>query len=168
MQKNARALSIIAILAVAIGIYMTFVSNGVLPATSSFVANTQSPAVAVPFTKVIRGTQSAITTRINYVIKSPTQLKELWKLVGATSTPPTVDFKTHTVIAVLAGKSSSSIAIAKIEDADARMVSVMLTRPSGSCASQQQTATPYEIIAVPTTSLPFTHTDIVTTASCPK
>ena len=168
MQKNILVLIGIALLAIAIGVAVFMSGRGSLQNTSSAVANSQPSAVVVPFTKLVQGRQSTIATRVNYFITSSAEMKELWKLISATGTPPTVDFKTHAVIAVFAGKeSTSSIAVAKVEDSDARMVSITLAKSSGSCASKPQTATPYEIIVVPTTSLSLSHKDIVTTANCP-
>ncbi len=158
----------VVLIVIAIGVGVFTSNNGRVQQASPSAA-TQPSAVAVPFTKLVQGTQSTIATRVNYFITSSTQLNELWKMVGATGTPPTVDFKTQAVIAVFAGKeSTSSIAVAKVEDSLARMVSITIARPSGACVSKQQAATPYEIVTVPSTALPLTHTDIVTTASCPK
>lgn len=124
-----------------------------------------SQAVTVPFTTLTQGRQSTVGKRVNYVLTSPTELNQLWKAINATGTPPKVDFKKQTVIAVFAGnESSSSIAIAKIEDADARMVSIAITKPD--CAAKPTSATPYEIVAVPVSSLPLAHTDIPVSANC--
>jgi hypothetical protein len=163
MQKKTLAIIGVALIAIAIGVTVFVSGDGV---SSPVVV--QPSAVVVPFTKITQGKQTTIEARVNYVLTSSSELSKLWKLVGATGTPPTVDFKKQAVIAVFAGKeSTSSIAVAKIEDASARMVSITLAKPSGVCASQQ-TATPYEIVTVPSTSLPLMHTDIITTASCPK
>lgn len=128
-----------------------------------------SAATAVPFTKLVQGTQSKISTRTNYLITSPNQLEELWKTIAATGTPPTVDFKTHAVLAVFAGKeTAAAISVAKIEDADARMVSIVIAKPDGACAPHDPSATPYELVAVASTTLPVTHEDVSTSVSCPK
>ncbi len=135
--------------------------------TSPIRSNTQAQSVTVPFTTLTQGRQSAVAKRVNYVLTSPAQLSEIWKVVNAKGTPPKVDFKKQAVIAVFAGtESSSSIAIAKIEDTTARMVSIAITKPD--CTVPPSTASPYEIVAVPTTSLPLTHSDIPTTIPCPK
>ena len=134
--------------------------------TPSVVITDVHPAAAqVPFTRLTQGRQSTVDRRVNYVITSPTQLNQLWKSIDAKGQPPEVDFKTHTVIAVFAGaESSSTITIAKIEDRGARMVSVAIARPD--CTQGQGVTSPYEIVAVPATSLPLTHEDIVKTVSC--
>ncbi|MDP2665453.1 MAG: hypothetical protein Q8P23_02280 [bacterium] len=169
MKRDILILIGVAVISIAIGVSIFFYNNGNLESASSTVANNQSSAVVIPFTELTKGKQSAIEKRVNYFITSTIQLNELWKLVGATGTPPTVDFNTHAVLAVFAGdESSTSIAVAKIEDADKRMVSIALAKLKGSCVTKQQTAAPYEIVAVPATSLPLAHEDIVTTVSCPK
>ena len=169
MQKrDALTIVGVALIAIAIGVVVFVSGNGNVKNTAS-VATNQLPAVVVPFTKITQGKQSAIARRVNYFITSPTQLSELWKLVGATGAPPKVDFKTHAVIAIFAGnESSTSIAVAKIEDADTRMVSIALAKPDTTCAKKSSTVSPYEVVVVPTTSLPLAHQDIVTTAGCPK
>lgn len=120
----------------------------------------------VPFTPLAQGEQSAIKTRVNYRITSEAQLSELWALLEASSTPPAVDFNTHEVLAVFAGDASSPfIDIAKIEDSHERMVSITLAKPEGSCANAGP-ASPYELVAVPATTLPLTHQDQVAAATC--
>jgi hypothetical protein len=94
-------------------------------------------------------------------------LSELWKTIGAKGTPPAVDFTKQTVLAVFAGTAStSSIEIAKIEDTNARMVSIALTKPDSTCPQKGVTASPYEIVTMPTTLLSLAHEDVLTTASC--
>lgn len=125
--------------------------------------------VTVPFTKLTRGTQTVIAKRVNYRLTSPTELNELWKVVEAPGTPPRVDFNTHTVIAVFAGnETSATISVAKIEDSNTRTVSIAIAKLDRACAQVVPTASPYEIVAVPATSLPFTHEDLSMTARCPK
>lgn len=129
--------------------------------------NTTATATAVPFTKVVQGEKSIISRRANFLITSPEQVKELWKLIDATTTPPQIDFSTHSLVAVFAGQEpSSSIQIAKIEDTDARTVSIAIAKPEDACIKEALTSSPYEIVIVSTTSLKFTHKDIPTTVSC--
>lgn len=159
----------VAVIVVVIGV-LAFLANGkAVPDTTSAVKNAQPSAVIVPFTKLVEGTKSAVAKRTNYLITSSTELKDLWKLIDATSTPPTIDFTTNAVIAVFAGKETpSSIAIAKIEDNAARTVSISLTKPEGACSEKVAATSSYEIAVVPVTSLPFAHEDIVATTVCPK
>ena len=133
---------------------------------SPLAASSASSASVVSFTPLAQGEQSVIMMRVNYRITSAAQLSELWSLVHATSTPPAVDFKTHEVLAVFAGDASNpSIAIAKVEDTNERMVSILLAKPDASCA-RTNLASHYQIVAVPVTALPLTHEDQVTTADC--
>ena len=135
------------------------------------VAATPVAAVVVPFTELAHGTHSTVTTRVNYSITSADQLSKLWKMIDATSTPPIVDFKTQTVVAVFAGQKPTAgyaIAVSKIEDTESRMVSVTLASPDGTAAAKKSATAPYEVIVVPLTALSFAHEDISATAACPK
>jgi len=129
-----------------------------------------APVVAVvPFTTLVEGRQSAVERRVNYLITSPADLKQLWKVVQATGTPPAIDFASQSVIAVFsASESSSSIAVAKIEDSDKRLVSVALAEADAACTRKSSGSTPFEIVAVPATGLVLAHEDTVTTVGCPK
>lgn len=162
---------IVAIVAVVIGVLVFLYGNigngSSMDATSSRAEYTPPSAVSVPFTKLVQGAKSDIVERVNYLITSPVELSELWKLIDATGPPPTIDFKTQMVIAVFAGKESTySIEVSNIEDTDSRMVSIAIAKPDGIC-TKFATST-YEIVMVPITSLQFTHKDIQTTASCPN
>ena len=151
---------------------------GVGIATFFLIRNAPSPiiitdvrpvTITVPFTKLTQGKQSVIARRVNYVLKSPAELSELWKVIKAAGKPPKINFNTHAVIAVFAGNEASvAIAVAKIEDTNTRMVSIAITKPSGACAQKQLMASPYEIVVVPATSLPLAHEDVPVTVSCPK
>ncbi len=126
-------------------------------------------AIDVPFEKLVEGTHSAVSTRKNYIITSEAQMKELWTLLDATTTPPVIDFSTHSVIAVFAGQDSClDISVTRIEDTEDRMVSVEIAKASDSCAKGQSPTSPYEIVVIPATTLPLTHEDSSTTVSCPK
>jgi hypothetical protein len=106
---------------------------------------------------------------VNYLITSSSQFGELWKVVTATGAPPKIDFKTHSVIAVFAGQKPTAgyaVAVAKIEDASARMVSITLAKPSDDCMLAQSITTPYQLISVPATSLSLAHEDISVTTTC--
>ena len=137
-----------------------------------FTPNTELAEAAVqptpvPFTKLIQGEQSIIGERVNYIVTNEAELTALWKLIGATSTPPTVDFSSQTVLAIFAGKDfQSALWVSKVEDADQRLVSIVIKKPDSTCATTKSTKSPFEIVAVAATSLPFTHQDIVTTTSC--
>ncbi len=152
-----------------VGMPVFLFSRGIFSDASSSIVLTdiQPVAVSVPFTKLTQGTQSVVAKRVNYVLTSPTELEELWKVVDAPGKPPRVDFRKNAVIAVFAGpEPGSSIAVAKIEDSNMRLVSIALAKPDGDCEHIQSTESSYEIIAVPATPLPLTHEDIVQESDC--
>lgn len=133
------------------------------------VVQQQSTGTTVPFTELAEGTQSKVLGRTNYLITSTTQLSNLWSMIDAQGQIPDVDFDTHVVMAVFAGKQSTAgyaIAVSKVEDSTVRQVTVTVTSPGGSCLLAQSVTAPYQIVEVSKTSLTFTHTDIATTASC--
>jgi hypothetical protein len=144
--------------------------NSSSQALYSPTAQNTPPTVSVPFTELARGSQSTVTARVNYLIVSTTELAKLWKMVDATTAAPVIDFSKNAVIAVFAGNQPSAgyaIAVSKIEDAQARTVTITLAKPDSTCVLAQTTTAPYEIIVVPVTSLPLAHEDIWTTSSCP-
>jgi hypothetical protein len=168
MKRETLIIIGIALVALVIGVVVFLSGQGGVPSTSSAVANTQPSAVIVPFTEITRGSKSTVTTRVNYFITSTDELNKLWKMIDATGTPPVIDFNTHAVLAVFAGKeSTSSITVAKIEDASTRMVSIAIAKPDSACTKKPPATSLYEIVAVPVTSLPLAHEDIPTTATCP-
>lgn len=153
---------------IVVGVGVFYISGNAVPTTSA-VAYTQ-PSVAVPFTEIKSGTQSKVTTRVNYLITSSDELKSLWKMIDAKTPPPTLDFNKQALLAVFAGKqlvAGSDIVVSKIEDATARLVSITIARPTGACAKKKVTTTPYQLVAVPTTTLPLAHKDVITTTGCP-
>lgn len=169
MRRDALILTGAVVVAICVGIFAFLANGGNFANIFSSTASRDSVAYMVPFTKIAGGSQSSVDRRVNYFITSPSELSELWGMVNATGTPPSVDFSTHAVIAVFAGKEpSSSITVAKIEDANERIVSIAVTKPDGACSTNKAAASPYEIVAVSATSLPLTHTDLVTTTTCPK
>ena len=170
MHRDALILTVTAIIAVAIGTFIFFSNGGNLASVFSAMANNDSSSGTVQFTEIASGSQSEIQKRVNYIITSTSQFSELWKMVKTTGTPPAVDFKTHAVLAIFAGTQlpPSAIAIANIEDSNMRRVSIKITANDGSCSGNQPYESPYEIVAVPTTSLSLTHEDIVATTGCSK
>lgn len=123
----------------------------------------------VSFTELAHGTHSSVAMRKNYLITSTDQLRELWKLVGASGPLPTIDFTMHSVIAVFAGEepmAGYSIVVARITDGTTRDVVIELTTPGVSCLSAESVTTPYHIVKVPLTTLSYTHQDTATTTGC--
>ena len=94
MRRDVLILTGAAVVAVGIGMFMFSSGRGDPSNTSS---------AAVPFTEIAKGSQSSVERRVNYLITSSSQFNELWKVVTATGTPPKIDFKTHSVIAVFCG-----------------------------------------------------------------
>lgn len=162
----------VAVVVVVISVLVFFSgSDNVSNSQPSLANNTTVAVTAVPFTKLVQGAHSRIAMRANFLVTSSTQLNELWKMIDATSTPPAIDFKTNAVIAVFAGEQPTAgyaISVSKVGDADARRVSITLTRPGSNCMTGQVRTAPYEIAVVPVTSLSLTHEDIQIIADCSK
>lgn len=133
-------------------------------------ASAQDISKEVPFTRLVEGEQSGVTGRVNYVLSSPEELNALWKMIGATTTPPVVDFQSQSVLAVFADAApESKVTIAKIEDSEVaarRVVSIVIAKPEQQCGSAKAVTSPYELVAVAATSLSLTHEDIIATTSC--
>jgi len=167
-MKDTPIIAGVALLAVAIGVYFSLNGNieKSLPAT---VSESQTSAVAVPFTPLAKGTRSTVSDRVNYFITSSTQLNELWKMVDAKGQPPKVDFTKEAVIAVFAGQQPTggyAIQVSKIMDSTSRLVSVTIQKPDSKCMVTQSFTAPYELVTIPATSLPLAHEDIPVTKIC--
>ncbi len=169
MRDKGILVALVAIVAaVALGTVALRISSEDRPSISSSQSTQQLSAALIPFTTVVRGVESPITERVNYLITSAADLALLWKMIAATGTPPTVDFTTHAVVAVFAGaaETASAISVTRVEDTASRLVSITIEKPSGTCTKTVASTTPYEIVALPLTTLPFTHEDAVATTSC--
>jgi hypothetical protein len=169
MRQETLIIISVAVIAVAGGVVFLLPDFGNLSNAFPTAAPTQPAAAIVPFTRIAQGKESTVTKRVNYLIVSPVQMEKLWKMIDATSTPPTIDFKTHAVIAVFAGEEPTAgyaITVSRIEDSSERTVSVTLSKPGVSCMVGQSLTHPYEIVVVPTTSLPLGHKDISATTDC--
>ncbi len=168
MKRDTLIVAGVALVAVAIGTYF-FLSGNLQNTAASVVSENQQSAVAVPFTPLVSGVHSKVTPRVNDVIPSSTQLSELWNMVDATGAPPKVDFSKNAVIAVFAGQQPTAgyaITVSKIVDSGARLVSVTIKKPDSTCTVGKVVTAPYELVAIPTTTLPFAHEDLSATASC--
>ena len=138
--------------------------------------DTQQPAsppfsvVSVPFTEVLRGDQSSVKSRVNYLITAEEGLTELVKLIGTKNTLPEVDFDTHFVVAVFAGEQTIGghrIAINKVEDVpSSRTVTIDRISPGEGCSTTQVLTSPYQVVTVPVTELAFTHEDTLVAVAC--
>jgi hypothetical protein len=168
-MKDTSVIIGMAAIAVVIGVVIFLNGGGDSNAQLGTSGANTPPAVAVPFTKIVSGTQSKVTERVNYLITSPSELTKLWGMISTTGTPPKIDFNKEAVLAVFAGSEPvTAIAVAKIADATERIVSITISRPDGTCATKLPATSAYELVSVPVTPLPLTHTDQVTAASCPK
>ena len=159
----------VSVVAVVVGALVFLYGNGNLPRQSAEVKDTLPAAVIVPFTKLMGGTQSDVSRRVNYLVTSEDELKEIWGMINATGTPPVIDFKTHTVLALFAGQKSTAgyaISALEVKDTDKRTVTVALTNPGAGCMLAQVVSAPFALAVVPATSLPFAHEDVVTTKDC--
>ena len=169
MKRDIVVLVVAVISAVIVGAFI-FVSNGGnLASVFSTVTDNGKKTKVVQFTEIARGSQSAIDRRVNYFITSRDQFNRLWETIDASGTPPAVDFETHAVIAVFAGQeptASYGIKVAKIEDTDKRMVSITLAKPDDDCTAAQVVTMPYQLIVLPTTSLPLAHEDEAVEINC--
>ena len=161
------------LVAIAIGAGLYFYGWGSLitvpPIFSSSTSQNSVQGTDVPFTVLATGSNAAVQERKNYLISSTPELRELWKLLNAPGDPPAVDFTQSSVLAIFAGQEPTagySIAVSKVADAASRLVVISLTRPGGSCILAQMVTTPYEVISLPKTTLPLTHEELTTTASC--
>lgn len=161
-QKDIRSLTLaVIVLVVVVGAYMLSSGHGSLGVN-------QPAAVAVPFEPLTHGVQSAVTSRTNYLVTNADDLKLLWNILDQKGAPPVVDFSHKIVVVVFAGAGAyKDITVNKIEDAGTRTVSVTLTKFDHVCSSLRGAqGTPYEMVAVSPTELPFTHKDVITIASC--
>lgn len=165
MDKNVAIGVVITLVAVGAFMFAYGIPAGILPAGK----DSQLAMVAVPFTELARGAQSTIGRRVNYLITSPGQFRELWEMVGAEGPAPDIDFSENVVVAVFAGEKPTAgygIAVSEVEDADARTITVTLTEPGGDCVLAQVITSPYQIIQLPKTTLNLIHKDVSTTVGC--
>ena len=160
----------LALVAVVIGVLIFLYGRSAVPPFSPSAAAGDTPtAAAVPFTELARGAHSTVTARANYLVTSPGQLAQLWKMVDAAGQAPLVDFSSDSVIAVFAGTEPTAgyaIAVSKVTDGQVRLVTVTLTAPDSTCILAQSKTAPYQIVELPKTALPLTHEDVATTTNC--
>lgn len=166
-MRNAFIIGGVAVVAIVIGVLVFLYGDGINRPIGAY--EIPLSAVVVPFTELMRGTQSNVSTRTNYLITSTNELEKLWKMINAGGKMPTVDFSQNYIAAVFAGQKMTggyAISVTKVIDAQGRMVTVTLTSPGSACIVTQSTTAPYQIIELSKTSLPFTHEDQTTMTSC--
>ena len=168
-MRDTLILIALALAAAVVGVFVYFMSGANRGAPASSASLAMAPGTPVAFTTLATGTHASVTKPTNYLITSADELRTLWAMTDANSMVPTVDFSKDAVIAVFAGTEPTagfSIAIAQVRDTAARTVSIVLTEPGGSCIVAQSETAPYEIVRVPRTALPLTHTLTTETTSC--
>lgn len=166
MRRDFIGIIVVAVIAVAIGVYMFYTGQG---ASLDFTNNQQS-AVIVSFEALAEGPRSKVESRVNYLIETQEELVELWEFLEEPPPVPAVDFNKKVVVAVFAGEVPTTgydIAVVEVQDADKRVVKIELIKPDESCILAQSVTSPYHVIELPKTSLPFTHDDTWTTKTCP-
>lgn len=171
MKKDLTVLGGISIVAIIIGSVLFFYGEGVLSGTSNVNSNVNSPAV---LSVITRGTNAPVTSRKNFLISNASDLHKLWVFLygNASNTPPLpdIDFSREEVVAVFAGEKPTAgyeISVAGIHDTNnKRIVAVTIQTPGASCTVPGFQTSPYEIVTVPTSSLPFTHKDVIKTQPC--
>ncbi|HEX8994183.1 MAG TPA: hypothetical protein VF803_02935 [Candidatus Paceibacterota bacterium] len=133
--------------------------------SSPQMASAQYLSTPVPFERLGSGPEEGLSDQVNYVITSPEELKTLWKMIGATTTPPVVDFSTHQVLAVFSGPGAQA-SVANVNDLQGeRVVSVAVAKPDATCAGKPVLPN-YELVAVAATSLSLSHKYIEMPVSC--
>lgn len=162
-MQDKGALVVLALVVLVAGavIYARF---GRAPAAPAPPAGTEAP-----FVELAHGERSRVTERANYLITSEDELRRLWTLISDNTMPPAVDFTRYVVIAVFAGEEPTAgyaIRVSKITDDDRRIVAVSINAPGISCLAAEVITTPYQVLRVPRTDLPWTHEDEQTVTSC--
>lgn len=116
----------------------------------------------VRVTVLDQGTNAgAASSRKNAAAYDTEAFKRLWQMAhGNDGTPlPAVDFTKEYVIGVFAGTRSSggySIEVSNVtDDAEARTVTITLTKPGPGCIQSQALTSPYQIVSVPLSGLPL-------------
>jgi hypothetical protein len=130
----------------------------------------QAAAVIVPFTELASGPVSNAKNQKNYAVLAKEDFADVWAATGKTPPAPAVDFSKQNVIAVFAGTKPTggyAIKIEKVTDtADARVISIVMTEPSKNCVTSDVVTSPFEVVAVPASTLPPEKDVRVVTDNC--
>lgn len=172
-MRDSTILVGLSLASVFVGGYLIFYGQRAAPA--GMVDATGQPAAVVapvPVITLASGELSSVDARVNYLVVAKNQLDALWKNVDASSSEPKIDFNTHEVLAIFAGPEPSTgyaVSVSGVEDqSGVRTVHILLTQPGSGCADVHATVHPFELVAVPKTSvgIALTHTFATTTISC--
>lgn len=159
-----------AVVAIVVGVWLIFFGKNTVPtANPTTNSNLTAAAVNVPYNTLASGMHASVASRTNYLITSQSQLDSLWKLLGATSTPPQIDFNQNLVAAVFAGTEPTTgyqIQVSRVTDSADRTVHITLDAPGPHCQVAQQQTTPFEVVEVPQTNLSFAHAYQFATSTC--
>lgn len=127
---------------------------------------------SVPISVIARGTHAQIQIRKNYVIRNEKEWQQFRKSFTSTDAPslPTVDFSKKQVLIVFSGTKPTggySIKVSKVTDTNKqRVVTIAFSTPGSNCTVTQTQTSPYEIVTVPSISLPLTHVNITKIHPC--
>ncbi len=161
--------------AVFIGSFLFFTEANIAQPVQNKIAQTHVKNEASVVTSVIMGGAYApIKERVNYLIDNKNDLNKLWKKLFGTGTSvpekPKIDFSENKIMAIFAGTEPTggySITVSNVRDLlNKRVVSIVITKPDKSCIVAQSQTSPYQIIKISSTTLPFTHNDTTTTHLC--
>lgn len=165
MNKDILILSGMALAAVALGTILYLYGANTLRGSGR-------PEIAAV---IAHGSYAPISDRKNFRISNADDMQKLWALLygnDASNTPPIpqIDFSRQEVVAVFAGEKPTGgydIAVSGIQDSsNERMVSVTITAPGPSCMVAESQTSPFQVVTVPVSTLPFAHTDAVETNTC--
>ncbi|MBA3789260.1 protease complex subunit PrcB family protein [Patescibacteria group bacterium] len=143
---------------------------------SAISANGGSTSTStVSYTVLVQGTNAlSVTGRSNYRIRTNDDLKTLWVLIygdHGVSAIPTVDFSKYEVLAIFDGTHSNggyTVQVKSLTDANAqRLVVVDHVTPGSTCVTTSSITSPFQLIQVPKTTFPLTHTDETRVSACP-
>jgi hypothetical protein len=141
------------------------------PQSFRVALGSMSPRVTPTLLK--EGTNATgMSDRANYRITDNDELNQLWSYLDNTpGSAPSVDFSKDEVLAIFDGTHTTggyNIQVSSITDANGtRTVHVSRIAPGANCFTTDSITSPYEIIAVPKSTLNLTHIDTSVTQNCP-
>lgn len=160
-MRDAIIIFVAIILATVIGGYL-YLNGGPAFNGSPVDLTVQPQSQSGSFEVLAEGQDSgSVDRRTNFRITTDEEFRELWSMIYGTGGPamPAVDFSKNEVIAVFDGSHSSGgyrVKVTDVTDADGKRT-VRLTRhaPTDDCQVASVITSPFQIISVPKTDLPF-------------